>query len=74
MTAQLAAQTERACSAEALAGIKAGLLADERALSFSLAQDKRALKKRLLRQVDQNYYPHIAFVSSVLPVSVLLFS
>jgi len=47
VTAQLAAQTERACSAEALAGIKAGLLADERALSFSLAQDKHALKKRL---------------------------
>jgi len=54
VTAQLAAQTERACGAEALADIKAGLLADECALSSSLAQDKRALKKSLTRQVDHN--------------------
>ncbi|KAL0037372.1 hypothetical protein WJX79_004411 [Trebouxia sp. C0005] len=50
LTAQLAVQIERACSAEALADIKAGLLADEHALSSSLAQDKRALEERLLRQ------------------------
>ena len=59
LTAQLATQTERACGAEAQADIKAGLLADERALSSSQAQAKRALKKRLAHQVD---HPPIALV------------
>ncbi|DBA82723.1 TPA: hypothetical protein ACH3X1_006954 [Trebouxia sp. C0004] len=54
LTAQLAVQTERACCAEAQADIQAGLLADERALSSSLAQDKRALKKRLTRQESRH--------------------
>ncbi len=52
LTAQLAAQTERAFDAQAQADIKAGLLADERALSSSLAQEKRAHKRRLAHQVD----------------------
>ena len=59
LTAQLAAQTERACGAQAQADIKAGQLADERALSSSLAQEKRALKKLLAHQVD---HPSIALV------------
>jgi len=59
LTAQLAAQSERACGAQAQADIKASLLADERALSSSLAQEKRALKRRFACQVD---HPPIALL------------
>lgn len=52
LTAQLAPQSERACGAQAQADTKAGLLADERALSSSLARENRALKRKLAHQVD----------------------